>query len=227
MLVDLLDHVGRRSAEGVGDEPDLVVVQRAHSSRGLPVASVHPIIPLRRWSSGGLGHAVLVEQTSGETAVVVGHHRLQLGLELHRVHLAHALVLAGDDDVDAVGVLADVLVEPVELDLELLGREADGAEHAESAGVGHRRDDVAAMGEGEDRELDAEPVADLGVHGLSPCVWGTQELWSRIVCRERSEGVRDAVVPGVGAAPVTIASADATSAVSRRRDRGGVVSRIQ
>ena len=32
----------------------------------------------------------------------------------------HALVLVGDDDVDAVGVVADVLVDPVELDLELL-----------------------------------------------------------------------------------------------------------
>ena len=49
--------------------------------------------------------------------------------------LAHALVLAGDDDVDAVGLVADVLVDPLELDLELLGGEADGAEHAEAAGL--------------------------------------------------------------------------------------------
>ncbi len=33
----------------------------------------------------------------------------------------HALVLVGDHDVDAVGVVADVLVDPVELDLELFG----------------------------------------------------------------------------------------------------------
>ena len=31
----------------------------------------------------------------------------------------HALVLVGDDDVDAVGMVADVLVDPLELDLEL------------------------------------------------------------------------------------------------------------
>ncbi len=62
--------------------------------------------------------------------------------------------LFGDDDVDAVGVVADVLVDPVELDLELLGREADRAEHAEAAGLAHGDDDVAAVGEGEDRELD-------------------------------------------------------------------------
>ena len=60
-----------------------------------------------------------------------------------------------------------LLVDPVELDLELLGREADGAEHAEAAGLADRDDDVAAVGEGEDRELDAEVVADGRVHGCS------------------------------------------------------------
>ena len=56
----------------------------------------------------------------------------------------------------------------MQLDLELLGREADGAEHAEAAGLGDGGDDVAAVGEGEDRELDAELVAEGGVHGVSP-----------------------------------------------------------
>ena len=53
----------------------------------------------------------------------------------------------------------------LQLDLELLGREADRAEHAEAARLRDRGDDVAAVGEGEDRELDAEAVAELGVHG--------------------------------------------------------------
>ena len=79
----------------------------------------------------------------------------------------HALVLVGDHDVDAVGVVADVLVDPLQLDLELLGREADGAEHAEAAGLAHRDHDVTAVGEGEDRELDAEVVADGRVHAGS------------------------------------------------------------
>ena len=64
-------------------------------------------------------------------------------------------------------MVADVLVDPVQLDLELLGGEADGAEHAEAAGLAHRDDDVAAVGEGEDRELDAELVAERGVHACS------------------------------------------------------------
>jgi len=51
-----------------------------------------------------------------------------------------------------------VLVEPLELDLELLGTEADGPQHAETAGVADSGDHVTAMGEG-DRLV-------LGFHGL-------------------------------------------------------------
>src|SRR5262249_48846480 len=72
-----------------------------------------------------------------------------------------------DDDVDAVRPIADVLVDPLELDLELAGLEADGAEDAEAAGAAHRRDDVTAVAEGEDRELDAKGVAEGSVHGRS------------------------------------------------------------
>ena len=117
-------------------------------------------------SSGGYG--CILE--SDEVAHVIGDQRLELRLQLRRIQLPHALVLAGDHDVDAVGLVADVLVDPLELDLELLGREADGAEHAEATGLGHRGDDVAAVREGEDRELDAETFTELGVHGALRCV---------------------------------------------------------
>ncbi len=55
----------------------------------------------------------------------------------------------------------------LQLDLELLGGEADRAEHAEPAGLADGDDHVAAVGEGEDRELDVEFVADGGVHACS------------------------------------------------------------
>ena len=64
------------------------------------------------------------------------------------------------------GLSPDVLVDPAQLDLELLGREADRAEHAEAARLRHRDHHVAAVGEREDRELDVEPVAEVGVHGV-------------------------------------------------------------
>src|SRR5262249_38297502 len=82
-------------------------------------------------------------------------------LAVDRLHRHH--------DVDAVGLAAHVLVDPGELHVELLGGVGERAEHAEAAGPAHRRRDVAAMGEGEDRELDAELLAQLVAHGDS--VW--------------------------------------------------------
>jgi hypothetical protein len=67
-------------------------------------------------------------------------------------------------------LIAHVLVDPLELDLELLGREAHRAQHAEATGLAHGRHDVATVGEGEDGEFDAESVAELGVHGDPPGV---------------------------------------------------------
>ena len=73
-----------------------------------------------------------------------------------------------DHDVDAVRLAVHVLVDPLELELELLGRERERAEHADAAGVGDRGDDVAAVAEREDRELDPEPFAELVVHDVPP-----------------------------------------------------------
>src|SRR6478736_3024117 len=77
--------------------------------------------------------AVVGEDLLGELDVLLGHERVELLLEHlgRQIGGVHALVFVGDDDVDAVRVVADVFVDPLELDLELFGREADGAEHAE------------------------------------------------------------------------------------------------
>ena len=117
---------------------------------------------------GDLRDAVVGEDLEGELLVLGRHQAPDLGLELVGVHLVHALVLGRDDDVDAVGPVADVLVDPGELHLELFGGEADGAEHADAAGVGDGGHHVPAVGEGEDGELDAQLLADLGVHGVAP-----------------------------------------------------------
>src|SRR6185369_7021970 len=105
------------------------------------------------------------EQVLGESAMLLGDRREQLLLELLRVDLAHALVLSGDHDVDAVRLVADVLVDPVELDRELSRLEADRAEHAEASCLADGGDDVATVTEREDRELDAEPITERCAHG--------------------------------------------------------------
>jgi hypothetical protein len=63
-----------------------------------------------------------------------------------------------------------VVVDPRQLLVELLRSERGGAEHAESDRIGHCGDDVAAVTEGEDRELDAEAVANGRMHGPE-CSW--------------------------------------------------------
>ena len=101
------------------------------------------------------------ENLAGEVEMLLRHHRLKRLGELLRGEVrVHPLVLVGDDDVDAVGVVTDVVVDPVELDFKLLGREAHRPQHPETAGLAHRDDDVPAVGEGEDRKFDLEVVAD-------------------------------------------------------------------
>ena len=107
--------------------------------------------------------AQLLQRLLDEGDVVLGDHRLQvdglaLGGDLHRHH-----------DVDAVGLAVGVVVEPAQRLLELLGLvEPHAAEDTETTGTRDRRGDVLGGGEGEDRVLDPEPVAELGAHGSGP-----------------------------------------------------------
>lgn len=81
--------------------------------------------------------------------------------------LALALEFRRDDDVRTVGPAADVIVDPGEFPVELLGGVRRRAQHAETAGVGDGGDNVAAMAEGEERKVDAELFADAGSHPVS------------------------------------------------------------
>ncbi len=163
-VLHLLHHVGGRCAERVGDQSHVGVAEGAvEETLGVGRRPTdHSVgLPL---TFGDLGHAVIGQDLEGEVLVLGWDQPADLGLELLRVHLVHALVLGRNHDVDAVGAIADVLVDPRELDLQLFGAEADGAEHADAAGVGDSGDHVAAVGEGENRELDAQRAADFGVH---------------------------------------------------------------
>ncbi len=69
---------------------------------------------------------------------------------------------AGDQYVDAVRAAAHVVIDPAQFLLEAIGGEGDRAEHAEAARVRDGGHDVAAVAEGEQRELDPERLADAG-----------------------------------------------------------------
>ena len=114
---------------------------------------------------------VLVEQFVDELTVLVGDQRVEaVDARLGAAALPH--VLRRHHDVDAVRLAVDVLVDPVQLDLELLGAVGERAQHSVAARLAHGRDDVATVREGEDRELDVETLADRGPHPrlLSWCI---------------------------------------------------------
>ena len=109
-----------------------------------------------------LGHLVAAEDVVDELLVLGGDELADVVDRVAAVLVAG--VLGRHDEVDAVGPVADLVLDPGEVDLELLGRVGHRAEHAEPAGLRDGGDDVAAVGEGEDRELDVEQVGDGGAH---------------------------------------------------------------
>jgi hypothetical protein len=78
--------------------------------------------------------------------------------------LVRAGVLLRQEQIEPVRPALHLRLDPAEIDLEPLGRVRDRAEHTEPAGVGDRRDDVSAVAEGEDRELDPEQLAHTVLH---------------------------------------------------------------
>ena len=70
------------------------------------------------------------------------------------------LELGRHDEVDPVGLPADMVIDPRQFLVELLRSERGRAEHSESARIGHCADDVAAVTEGEKGEIGTELVTD-------------------------------------------------------------------
>src|SRR5690606_29419206 len=114
---------------------------------------------------GELRDLVIGEEPVEEGGDLFADHLLEVDLRV--IALVAPDVVGRDDDVDAVGLAADVRVDPGKLALELVGGEGERAEHAEAAGVGDGGDDVAAVAEGEDGALDPEHLADGCTHETS------------------------------------------------------------
>ena len=108
--------------------------------------------------------AVLGQEGVEEPPVLLGDE-LGEGGGAEPVALLHTGQLLRDEDVNAVGLPADGVVDPPQLDLELLGGERRRPEDPEAPAPGDGGHDVAAVAEGEDGILDAELIADAGAHG--------------------------------------------------------------
>src|SRR5512139_2006268 len=76
-----------------------------------------------------------------------------------------------------------MLIDPFQLDLELLGRKRQGAKHAEAARPAHRRHHITTVAECKYGELDAEQVTHPGVHYFTPVTAGFGGIKDRSVRR--------------------------------------------
>ena len=174
LLLHAVDQELRRRAEGVGDERgpmgqrDLELgAGRVGAERGVAVVAGDRRARSGVVVGGELGHLVPGEDVVDERPVRVGDEGADV---VERVAAALvAGVLGGHDQIDAVRAVADLLLDPGEVDLQLRRRVGDRAEHTEPTGLRHRGDHVAAVAEGEDRELDVEHVGGGGLHGRLPC----------------------------------------------------------
>jgi hypothetical protein len=106
---------------------------------------------------------VVVGQNPLHELLLFGRNQGAEGLQVERLALADELLRHGE--IHAVRLATAVLVDPGQFNLELIGAEGQGAEHAIATGPTDLGHDVTAMGEGEERELDAESVTDWSEHG--------------------------------------------------------------
>ena len=89
---------------------------------------------------------------------------------LHQV-LHELLVLLGDHPLDLIDQILGgraVDIHPLQLDLQLFGTEAHRPQHPKATSFRHRDCHIAAVGEGKDRVLDFEHVAELRSHDNFP-----------------------------------------------------------
>ncbi len=153
-----LDDIGGRSPQGIGDQLDFVVGEGALDlgQRGGEGPAQQTI---GLFFLGEFGDARVAQQLGGEIPVLLGHRCAQLRFELVGIHFAHALVLARDDGIDPVGLVADTLIDPLQFGFELLDGEAYGAQDPKTACLADLDDDVPAMGECKNWNVDSKPVA--------------------------------------------------------------------
>src|SRR4051794_6168318 len=93
------------------------------------------------------------EHVGNEVAIALRYPACQLVL---RQLLALALELGRDNEINAVGLSADMLVDPRQLLVQPLRRERRRAKYSEPACVGDLSHHVPAVAEGEEREIDTK-----------------------------------------------------------------------
>jgi len=114
---------------------------------------------------GKCRHAVALEDVV-DVSLVLGGDQLANLADVETAFVG-AGVFGRHDQVDAKGAVTDLVLDPLEIDLELLRRMGNRTEHAEATRFGDGGDDVATVGEREDRNVDPEHVGHRGLHEIT------------------------------------------------------------
>ena len=158
------DERGRRWPEGARHQGD--VMGEGHVEQGLVALGGHvgEDVALRPGAQvgGELGHVVATQDVVDEL-LLGGGEELAHGIGVEPALLG-AGVLGREEEVDAVAAAVGLLLDPREVDLELVGGVGHGTQDPEPTGPGDRGHHVTAVAEGQDRELHPEHVGDLGLH---------------------------------------------------------------
>ncbi|MCY3730450.1 MAG: hypothetical protein OXF98_03845, partial [Rhodospirillaceae bacterium] len=158
--LDPVDYLPGRRTQRVDQYPALRVRQRNVDQRQRRGIGGSRQVGLGQgFSLGPFRHAVVAQQAFRELPVPRRHLLPEAPFQRPGFGLLHAFIALGNDHVDAVGIVADPRIDPVEFRRQGFGAHPAGAQHAHAAVVAHRGDDVAAMGEGEDPVVKPESLA--------------------------------------------------------------------
>jgi hypothetical protein len=120
-------------------------------------------------SNGSPSYAVVGFDTASAQQVrhegaMLGRHqcgdRLGAGPGLYRL-------MFRNQNIDAVGPAVDMIVDPFQLLFQRLRRETRAPQNAKTAGAAHRRHDIAAVAEGEQRKLGPNELGHFERHGFN------------------------------------------------------------
>jgi hypothetical protein len=74
----------------------------------------------------------------------------------------------GEDQIYSEGLTVHLTPNPVNVDLQLIGREPRSAEYAHAASLSNGSNNIAAVRKGEDGEIDLKGFGDRGTHLALP-----------------------------------------------------------
>ena len=188
--VGTLDQVGRGRAERAGDQGG--AVGEGDVEQWFVALGRHrePTADLQAFLLGRDRDVVATEEIIEELLVLDGEQRIEGDVETAGLG---ADVLRWQQQVDAVRLVTDLVLDPAELGLEHAGRVPDRPQDAQPSGLRDGGDHVAAMAERQDRELDAEHLGDSRAHvadgtGTARPVAADRPLWKSVPERLGSTG---------------------------------------